>query len=330
MDRAQARVLFELMIVSLLVVAVSPFIGMQNLGLSVLDGSRGDPLLTSIFWKIRVPRVCMAFIAGASLALGGMVFQAVFRNFLASPFTLGVSSGAAFGAALYFNLGISAQFFFLSGSSLFSICGAVLTIIPVYLVSESRREISSTEILLCGVVLSFFFSSLILFIQYLSDFTGILHITRWLMGGFDTVGFAAVLGMLVFVLPGLALAFLFGRELNLFTLGDELASSRGLDVRRAKTLLFVLTSIMIGGVVAFCGPISSVGIMAPHICRLLIGHDHRYLAPATFLLGGAFVVACDTVARTIIAPYEIPVGVITAILEGPFFLWLLLSRRGRS
>ena len=329
MSSSTAR-FFLIVLLSILALLATPFWGSSFITLADLSVSAPASTLSEIFWSIRIPRTLFAFLAGAALALGGLVFQALFSNFLASPFTLGVASGAAFASALYYNLGLSFMIFGLSGSAVFGIAGALLTIIPIYAMTRSARGISSVEILLAGVVLSLFFSSLIVFMQFISDFAGILRITRWLMGGFEIVGFAPVWALLPFVLLGLLVVYYFAFELDLISAGEELAISRGLDAGRVKAALFLVTSLMVGGVVSFCGPISSVGIMAPHICRLLVGVNHRLLIPATFFAGGAFVVVCDTVARTIIAPYEIPVGVITALLEGPFFLWLLYMRKARA
>lgn len=312
---------------TVLLMSAVPFIGPIRISPSEVLGAVADPVLYSIFWQVRVPRVLLAFLAGAGLSLGGLVLQALFSNFLASPFTLGVASGAAFGAALYFNLGLSIALFGINGVTIFAVVGAMATVAPIYFMSVSRRGFNSTEILLAGVVLSLFFSSLILFVQCISDFSGILRITRWLMGGFESPGYESVYGVFPFVILGAVVIGWFSVELNLLTLGDELAEARGLNARQVKALLFVVTSVMVGGVVAFCGPISSVGIMAPHICRILLGLDHRALVPAALLGGGVLVVVCDTIARTVISPYEIPVGVITALIEGPFFLWLLYRRR---
>jgi iron complex transport system permease protein len=174
---------------------------------------------------------------------------------------------------------------------------------------------------------SFFCSSLILFLQYLSDFTRTYRMLRWVMGGLEIVDFGEVLGLLPFAVSGCLIVLYLSHELNLITTGEELAASRGVAVQRTKLVLFAATSLMVGAVVALCGPIGFVGLMAPHICRLLVGPDHRCLMPATLLFGGAFLVVCDTLARTLIAPTELPVGIITALLGGPFFLWLLVGRR---
>jgi iron complex transport system permease protein len=170
------------------------------------------------------------------------------------------------------------------------------------------------------------FSSLILFLQYVSDFANSFRIVRWLMGGVATTGYQSIVPIALATLAGGAVVMASLRELDLLTVGEEFAASRGVAVNRAKLVVFLAVSLMVGGVVAVCGPIGFVGMMCPHLCRLLLGGTHRTLAPATFLLGGAFLLLCDTGARTLVAPAEMPVGVITALLGGPFFLWLLFRR----
>jgi len=318
-------ILMILFVLAIIVLVLAPFWGMETISLSTLINSDINEIKVSIFWQIRLPRVLAAFLAGAGLALSGMAFQAMFRNPLATPFTMGVSSGAAFGAALYVKLGIIFSFFHISGQSVGAFTGAILSILLVYGLTQVKKGFSTSTMLLAGVAVNFFFSSLILFIQYLSDFTHSFRIIRWLMGGFEIVGFQPVLTLLPFITIGSGVIFYLINELNLMTLGEDIALSRGVNVKRVKAILFFATSLMIGGIVAESGPIGFIGMMTPHICRLLIGPDHRFLTPATFLFGGTFLVFGDTLSRILIAPAEIPVGVITALLGGPFFLWLLLS-----
>jgi len=169
----------------------------------------------------------------------------------------------------------------------------------------------------------------ILLVQYLSDYTATFRMIRWVMGGLQAgAGFEAVLVLLPFAALGGLILAAYTHELNLLTTGEELAQSRGVEVTRTKKLLFFAASLMVGGVVAVCGPIAFVGLIVPHICRLLVGPDHRLLLPATVLFGGAFLTICDTVARTLMFPTELPVGILTALLGGPFFRWLLLARPG--
>ncbi|NQU22390.1 MAG: iron ABC transporter permease [Candidatus Nealsonbacteria bacterium] len=316
---------------AVVVCAVAPFVGTYRIPVSILwqDGGEGAGDVTAtIFWKLRVPRVCIALLAGASLAVSGMAFQAMFRNPLATPFTLGVASGASLGAAIYIRTGITLSLWWVSGMSCAAFLGAMLSISLVYGLSRVQRGFSAATMLLAGVALSFFFSSLILFIQYTADPTQTFQMLRWVMGGLQgNAGFGDVYGILPFAVVGTGIVAAMTHELNLITTGEELAASRGVEVDWIKKVLFFAASLMVGAVVAVCGPIGFVGLMAPHICRLLIGPDHRYLMPATLLFGGAFLVLCDTVARTVMPPIELPVGIITAMLGGPFFLWLLLVRR---
>jgi iron complex transport system permease protein len=312
-------------VLGLVVLLVTPFVGMQTITPAMLWSPESSGMEMKIFWHLRVPRTLTAFLVGAALSLSGLTFQAMFCNPLATPFTLGIAGGAALGAAVYIRLGLAFAILGLSGQTLSAFAGAVLVILLVHGLSRLRRDFSMAAILLAGVAISFFCSSFILFIQYLSGFAHLFQITRWLMGELAVTGFAAVRELAPLVLFGSVIILGMGRELNLLTTGEELAVSRGLNLRRARNILFFTTSLMIGGIVARCGPIGFVGMMAPHICRLLIGADHRLLIPATFLFGGSFLTLCDTLARVLIAPAEMPVGVITALLGGPFFVWLLIS-----
>lgn len=317
--------LLLLAVASVAALVLSPLIGGQGIPMSAIFHPDMDSPSSVIFWEIRLPRACLAWIAGAGLAAAGMVFQAMFRNALATPFTLGVSSGAAFGAAVGVRAGFGAAFLGFSGVSIGAMAGALLAITLVYGLTRLKRDCSTGTMLLAGVAVNFFFSSLILLIQYTADFYDTFRILRWLMGGFQMVGFVAPLQVLPFVAAGIVLLSALSGELNLLTTGEALAASRGVAVGRIKALLFFSISIMVGIIVSVCGPVGFVGLMCPHICRLLVGADHRRLLPATVLFGGAFLVICDTIARTVFAPTELPVGIFTAFLGGPFFLWLLLK-----
>ncbi len=325
MSRRAALVLVFVGVAAVLVAA--PLIGPTTLPIAaVFDPSGADPA-ARILWQIRVPRVIAGFLGGAGLALGGAVFQSIFRNPLATPYILGVAAGASFGVAAVARLGVGLVVLGVGFQSWAALAGALLAVGIVWLLTRIRPDAPTTTLLLAGVSLNFFFSSLILFFQYTASFTDSYRVLRWLMGGLGGVDTTAVLQMAPFVVLGAAVIFGRSRELDLFATGSELAASRGVDVGRTRTVLFVATSIMIGGVVAACGPIGFVGMVAPHICRLVLGPGHRVLLPASAVFGGAFLVVCDTAARTAIAPAELPVGVITAFLGAPFFLWLLLRKQ---
>ncbi len=305
-----------LTLLSLAALILFPMIGMTDIF--------NDPGGMDILLKLRIPRVLTAFFAGAALAASGMIFQALFRNPLATPFTLGVSGGAALGATLYIRFGAPLLLFGISGTSLAGFAGAGGAVLLVYGLTRMKSSFSSSTLLLAGIAVNLFFSSLILLMQYFSDPGETFRIIRWLMGGFSVVGFTTPINLAIFVSIGVLIAAFLTREMNLLLTGEELAGARGVAVERTKKLLFLSASLMTGAAVAFCGPVAFVGLMVPHIGRRLIGSDHRKLFPAVILFGGAFMVVCDGLARTLVAPVEMPSGLITALLGGPFFIWLLL------
>jgi len=323
------KIAFILIIIfALLVVFFTPFIGSTKIPFSVLKSFDLATTTAQIFYSLRLPRVFTAFLAGAALACCGVALQAMFRNPLATPFTLGISGGAAFGAAVYVIFAASIPILY--GGIVFSFAGALGAVLLVYGLTRIKKGFSVGTMLLAGIAVNFFFSSLILFLQYISDFTQSFRIIHWLMGSVNVTGFQTPIVLFIFTAAGVVIITAQGLNLNLMSISDEIAISRGVNILNTRKIVFIATSIMVAGVVAFCGPIGFVGLMAPHICRLLVGHDHKILTPASVLFGGAFLALCDTIARTIIAPAEMPVGVITALLGGPFFVWLLLKDKSVS
>jgi iron complex transport system permease protein len=319
--------LLLLLFAACIVIAIAPFVGMDFIFPSQLFK---NDLQTTIFFTLRVPRVLAAFIAGSGLSLCGMMFQAMFRNPLADPFTLGISSGASCGAAITILMGMNGAFFGLSFLSIGAFCGAALSMAFVYGLSSLQKTTSNLSMLLSGIAISFLFSSILMFIQYISSLRDSFHIVRWLMGGIEIFGYQQILSMLPFVLTGMIIVLLKLPELDHLLAGDDLAKSRGVRVQRTKNLLLLAATLIVGSVVAVCGPIGFVGLMTPHICKMLFKTRHTVLGPASFLAGGIFLVLCDTAARVVIAPAEMPVGVITALLGGPFFLWLLFMRKAKG
>lgn len=316
-----------LFIFSLSVVAVAPFVGMQQISISDLFG--GDENIMRIMWDLRVPRVLLGWITGSTLALCGLIFQALFRNPLASPDMLGVSTGAAFGAVVYIRTGIVFSLFnAVSGLSLAAFGGALAATFAIYAAGNLRRGgMSEATLLLAGVAMSFLFGSLNMMIQFTGGYIDTFRMMRWSMGGIQAVGFAPVFATLPALAVIFAIAFITAPELNLFVCGEDIAASRGVSVVKLRRLLFFSVSIVIGINVATCGPIGFVGLLGPHICRKFVGTDHRKLAVASLLFGGAFLVLCDTAARMLWAPAEVPVGVLTSCIGSIFFLWLLVRAK---
>jgi iron complex transport system permease protein len=286
-----------------------------------------DNVDAQIFFVARMPRVLAGAVVGAALAAAGVVLQALLRNPLATPFTLGVSAGAALGAILAISLGATIALGPLSTVPLASLLGASLATFIVYaLATRPGRAMSTSLLLLAGVTLNSFFSALILFVQYMADFAETYRTVRWLMGDLDVGAFGPIVAALPFVLLAFLIFALLPSSLNLLSVGTDSAATRGVNVGRAQRLAFLSAALATSAAVALAGPIGFVGIVVPHLVRLLVGVDHRIVLPASALFGAAFLVACDLVARTVLAPVEIPVGVITAMLGGPFFLWLLVRK----
>ena len=315
--------LFFLLLCSLAFTMVTPFLGLSNFSLDILWAPPGEPN-GEIFWKLRVPRAIGAFLAGAGLGVSGLMFQSMFRNPLATPFTLGVSSGASLGTAIYVMLGLSLGFM---GGFFFSLGGAILSMLLVYLITKAKGGFSTIIMLLAGVIINLLFSSLVLFIQYLADNQSSLKIMHWMMGSLSGLNVLRLTDLAVVVLCGSFLIWLFAPEMDLLSTGEELAISRGVNVDRLKLLIFIIASLIVAAVVSLSGPIGFIGLVAPQLARLLLGWSHRLLIPAVFFGGGAFLALCDLAARLVLAPAEVPVGIITALLGGPFFLVILATRK---
>lgn len=310
---------------------VVPLIGSSKISLQRALSSDilfKDNVDANILFVARLPRIFLGALTGAALAVAGAVFQALLRNDLAAPFTLGVSSGASLGAVIAIASGLSLSFLGFTMIPIAAFLGALGAIVLVFSLVRTRHgEFPTSVLLLAGVTANFFFAAMVMFIHYLSDFSQSFRIIRWLMGGLDITDYKTVLSITPLVLGGIAILMFVARDLNLISTGVHSAMSRGVDVSRSQKIGFVTASLITGAVVATSGPIGFVGLIVPHIVRLLVGPDLRLLIPASMFFGASFLIACDTVARTLIAPTEIPVGVITAILGGPFFVWLLKRKR---
>jgi len=316
---------------ALLTILVAPLIGSTPISLrrawdwSVPFSDNPD---AQIFFIARLPRTLAGALVGSTLASAGVVFQGLLRNPLATPFTLGVSAGAALGAMLAITFAPTLALAGVPAAPLASFAGSILAVGVVYLLASARhRGLSTNTLLLAGVTMNAFFSALILFVQYFADFTDTFRILRWLMGDLDVSSYTPLVSTLPLVAVSFTAFAWLARPLNLLSLGPDAAESRGLDVTRAQRVAFVSASLATGAAVSIGGPVGFIGIIVPHLVRLMVGADHRVVLPASALFGAAFLVACDVVSRTVLAPLELPVGIITALIGGPFFLWLLVRRR---
>jgi len=304
--------------------AVTP----QDVG-NVLFGDPTSDAATDIVLRVRLPRIVLAAVVGAALAVSGVLFQALLRNPLADPYVLGVSGGAALGGIAVLSLGSSVGLGYAAVPPA-AFAGALATTFLLYAIAAVSGRVSSTNLLLTGVVFNAFASAAIVFLASLSGLNEGAGIYIWLIGSLSASRADVVVWVALFLAVGLATAIPMARSLNLLTLGEEGAAQLGVDVERIKRWLLVSTSLMVGAAVSVAGLIGFVGLIIPHLLRLVLGPDHRLLVPAAALGGATFLVLCDTVARSLLAGRELPVGAITAVAGGPLFLWLLRRHHQRT
>lgn len=313
--RRQCVVLAIIMVMSISSLLIAPMFGLTF----ITPWSEGH----EIFWQMRVPRTVAAWLVGAGLSLSGLVFQAILRNPLAEPFTLGVAAGASLGAAIYIYFGLTFTFGIMSGLSLFAFIGAGLVTLIIYQVNF-RAGHSPFKLLLMGVILTFFISSILMLLQSLGKSSSALAMMSWMMGRLSFISMHDLWQLLVVTGICCILIYRYLPALNLLQQGEEVAISRGVNSARVMGILFLIVSLMTGIFVAIAGPIGFVGMVIPHVARKLLGADHQRLFVAVIFLGGMVLVIADTLGSVILKPAEIPVGVITAIFGAPFFLFVLL------
>jgi iron complex transport system permease protein len=311
--------------------AVCLFVGQASVGpadvVRVLWGDQEASRAANVLLMLRLPRVLLGLLAGGGLAVAGAVFQALLRNPLATPHTLGVSSAAALGAVVAICLGLPGP----SGGpftavQFFALAGGLLDVGLIYLLARRKEVFSPLKLLLAGVTMGLICSAIIMFVRFLSDPMKLVVVDRWLMGGLDVHGFRSLAAVLPIVLPALALLLTEANAMNQLSMGEEMAAGRGVDVAAVQKEAFIAGSILTAAIVSVAGPIGFVGLIVPHLLRSLFGPDHRLLLFLCFFGGGVFLAAADAVARSVVAPSELPVGVLTAMLGGPFFLVLLMRR----
>lgn len=303
----------------------------------IFDWARGATIEdrdAQVLAMVRLPRVLMAVLTGAILASAGVVYQALLRNPLADPYTLGVSGGATFGAVLAISfataLGRNAYAMPIPIISLSALGGAILAITAIYFIARSWGLFSTSTLILAGVTLNLVFGSMILLLQYFADYTQVYEMIRWMMGGLDVVGYHDFLVVGPVAVVGFALLIRHMRDLDLISVDPVTAASLGVRVEPVRRILLISASLMTGAVVAMTGPVGFVGLIVPHVVRLLAGAGHRRVLPASMLLGALFLLACDSLAQNLLSGEELPVGVVTSMLGGPFFVWLLLRSRRRG
>lgn len=280
----------------------------------------------SIIWNIRLPRVLLGVLVGASLSMAGASFQGMFKNPMADPYIIGISSGAALGAALAIIFKLEFSILGFSSISFFAFLGALVAVTMVYNIARVKNQVPVTTLLLSGVAIGQFFTAIMSFLMVIfnKDMNKIIY---WTLGSLSGKGWSPVITISLPVIMTMIILNFFARDLNIMLTGEESAKSLGVNVEKTKVYILLLGTFITSVVVSVSGIIGFVGLIIPHVVRLIIGPDHRILLPASALLGGIFMIFSDTIARTIISPIEIPVGIVTALFGGPFFIYLLRTKK---
>lgn len=289
----------------------------------LLGASKTDSMLDTIIWRIRLPRAILAAFVGATLSLGGLVFQALLRNPLAEPYILGISGGSAIGAIIGILMGLSR----FPGVSLTAFAGSTATLLLILIMSSGQTILKKDSLLLSGVMVNAFCSAFIMFLISLTQDSRLHNIMFWLMGDLSMAGIEQAWILAAMVLPCFILIFWLSNTMNLLLLGKEMAQTMGVNIKAVMVTLLVTTSFMVSVTVSQCGLLGFVGLVIPHLLRLLLGPDHRVLVPSCILGGGAYMVFCDLLARTLPKQGEMPAGVITAMIGAPLFIYLLKRSR---
>ncbi|MBN1358485.1 iron chelate uptake ABC transporter family permease subunit [Candidatus Bathyarchaeota archaeon] len=295
-----------------------------------IDSSAVTPQNEAIILEVRLPRIMAGVLIGAALAAAGVLYQGVFKNPMADSYVLGVSAGAAVGASVAILSGIGFVFLELRLVQIAAFLGAIFAMFLVYNLSRVGSRVPVTTLLLCGIAVNFFLFAVVGILEIVAG-NQLPDIVFWLMGGYSNVYWKDIFAVLPFIIIGIILAYFYARDLNLLAMGEETAHHLGLNVERTKQILLVLASLITAAAVSICGLIGFVGLMIPHLTRLVIGPDHRILFPTSTIIGAIFLVICDDLARVVATPFastlEIPVGIVTMLFGAPFFIFLLKKKK---
>ncbi|HYF83976.1 MAG TPA: iron ABC transporter permease [Clostridia bacterium] len=319
-------ILIVLFIASLLLAAVTGAVKISTREIIEILTRGADTVNASILIDIRLPRVLLAAVIGAGLAAVGGVMQAIFKNPLVDSYTLGMSSGAALGAVISIITGFNISIMGIESTGIFAFIGAVCTLFFVYSLAYTKNRMSVNSLLLAGVAVSYFLASVISFLMMMNH-DKIEHIVFWTMGSLSMATWNEFYIASIFIVPALAVLLYYTRELNILVMGEEAAHHLGINTAALKNILLITCSLIVGIVVSTGGTIAFLGLVAPHIIRLVIGSDNKRVIPYSALLGAILLLLSDTVGRVLIQPVEIPVGVMTSIMGGPFFIFLLRRQK---
>jgi len=312
----------------LLIVSIVVALSLGTVKIPIITGIKGGltTIEQTIIYKIRLPRILLAALVGMALSTSGVVFQGIFKNVMADPYIIGVSSGASLGVSLAINFGLIYYWRGISSLALFAFLGGIITSFLVYSLAKTKGRIPTSTLLLSGIAVSFFLSSLVSLVMIL-DSGNLQKVFYWLMGSLANGSWQEVKMILPAIILGFLIVYFLADNLNILLLGEETAYYLGVEVERIKLLLLVAGSLLASMAVAVSGIIGFVGLVVPHVLRLILGPNHRILLPASALGGAILLIVTDTIARTILAPTELPVGIITALCGAPFFIYLLQKRK---
>ena len=314
--------------------AVAPLVGIVvdrtgwHLGVMGSEAFDAGSTERAILW-VRIPRVLASLVVGAALAGAGCALQALLRNPLAEPFTLGISSGASLAAVIAIRFGIDAAFG-VAGVGGAALLGAAGTLLVVWRLARIGKHLPPATLVLAGITMSMFCSSATVLIQYTSDLTEVTHMMQWMLGSTETVRLAMVGYAAAPIAAALIVLLAYARELNALAAGPEVAASLGVAVGRTQTVVFATASLLVGAAIAVVGPIGFIGLIVPHALRAVLGADHRLLLPASMLGGAATLTVFDTLARTVVPLHHLPTGAVTAVLGVPLFVTILLGQKRRA
>jgi iron complex transport system permease protein len=330
--------LIILTVVLLISMVISAGIGSAHLSPSdvlqaVWDRLRGisdHGMMQVIVWDVRLPRIALALLVGGSLAVAGVVMQSLFHNPMADPYIVGVSSGAGFGAVLAVILGLQNAFLGMNARALTAFVGGVIAIFAVYLLSRRRGRVPVTALLLTGIAVGSLLQAITAFLIMQRSNGVFREVMLWLMGSLANRDWSAVAALAPYAILGVAVAGIWARDLNVLALGDDTAHHLGINLERARFVLLVIASLLAAAAVAVCGIIAFVGLIVPHLMRLLVGPNHRVLLPASVLGGGLLLLWSDVLARTLLPGGEVPISIVTSVVGAPFFLYLLHQRIHRA
>lgn len=295
---------------------------------NLVDSSGVSPTAEVIITQIRLPRVICGALVGAALATAGVIYQGIFRNPMADPYVIGALTGASLGAALVIILGVGISLLGVNTLQILAFVGAILTVLVVYNISRTGSRVPVTTLLLTGIAISLFQNAIVTFLKVIAEEKLLHGLTFWIIGSLSpTESWRFVWSVLPFILIGIVVAYLFSRDLNILALGEDQAQHLGVEIERVKWILLISGALLTAAAVSISGPIVFVGLIIPHLTRVVIGPDHRVLLPTSAIVGASFLMICDAIARVVMGSGEAPVGVITAFSGAPFFIYLLRRKK---